>query len=81
MFEYIHGTGIMKRDQKRMIGGVLRDISLSVYRTKSVMTALIAKSIDKTRFSAKGLGQTKPIADNATEDGKAKNRRVEIVKL
>ncbi|MGD9577022.1 MAG: OmpA family protein, partial [Syntrophorhabdus sp.] len=36
--------------------------------------------IDKKRLSAVGWGQEKPMADNRTEEGKAKNRRVEIVK-
>jgi OmpA-OmpF porin, OOP family len=53
---------------------------LSNDRAKSVMDALIAKGIDKTRMSFIGWGQEKPIADNKTEDGRAKNRRVEIVK-
>lgn len=55
--------------------------TLSENRAKSVVTALVAKGIDKTRLSSKGMGQEKPVADNATEEGKAKNRRVEIVKM
>lgn len=55
--------------------------TLSENRAKSVVAALVAKGIDKTRLSSKGWGQDKPVADNTTEDGKAKNRRVEIVKM
>ncbi|SEW14757.1 OmpA family protein [Chitinophaga sp. YR573] len=55
--------------------------TLSENRAKSVMNALITEGIDKTRLSSKGWGQTKPLSDNNTEEGKAKNRRVEIVKL
>lgn len=54
---------------------------LSENRAKSVMNAVVAKGIDKSRLLAKGWGQTKPISENNTEEGKAKNRRVEIVKL
>lgn len=54
--------------------------TLSENRARSVVAALTAKGIDKTRLSSKGWGQEKPVADNTTEDGKAKNRRVEIVK-
>ncbi len=62
------------------VGTAAANKILSENRAKAVMTALIAKAIDKSRLSAKGWGQDKAIADNNTEDGKAKNRRVDIVK-
>ena len=54
---------------------------LSENRAKSVMNAIVSKGIDKSRLTSKGWGQSKPTVDNNTENGKAKNRRVEIVKL
>jgi OOP family OmpA-OmpF porin len=63
------------------VGTPASNQTLSENRAKSVMNALIAKGIDRSRLSAKGWGQTKPIADNNTNENKAKNRRVEIVKL
>jgi outer membrane protein OmpA-like peptidoglycan-associated protein len=55
--------------------------TLSESRAKALMNALVSKSVAASRLKSKGWGQTKPIADNTTEEGKAKNRRVEIVKL
>lgn len=53
---------------------------LSNDRARTVMTALVAKGIDAARLSFVGWGQEKPVADNRTDEGKAKNRRVEIIK-
>lgn len=49
-------------------------------RSEAVMEALIAKGTDKSRMSFIGWGQEKPVADNKTNEGRAQNRRVEIVK-
>jgi outer membrane protein OmpA-like peptidoglycan-associated protein len=54
--------------------------TLSQQRANSVMSAVAQKGIAANRMTAVGWGQEKPIADNRSEDGKAKNRRVEIVK-
>ena len=62
------------------VGNPVSNKKLSDDRAKSVVNALVAKGIDKTRMSSIGWGQEKPVADNRTEDGRAKNRRVEIVK-
>jgi OmpA-OmpF porin, OOP family len=54
---------------------------LSEKRAAAIMNAIIAQGIDSSRLTSKGWGQTKPIGDNRTTDGKASNRRVEIVKI
>jgi len=61
-------------------GTPARNKTLSQQRGESVVSALVKAGIDAKRLEAKGWGQDKPIADNKTEEGKAKNRRVEIVK-
>ncbi|MDI1353607.1 MAG: OmpA family protein [bacterium] len=63
------------------VGTTANNKTLSESRARAVMNALIAKGIDKGRLSSKGWGQEKPVADNITDEGKAKNRRVEIVKM
>jgi OOP family OmpA-OmpF porin len=54
--------------------------TLSEQRAQSVLNAVVKGGIGKERLGSKGWGHDKPIADNKTEEGKAKNRRVEIVK-
>jgi OmpA-OmpF porin, OOP family len=54
---------------------------LSTARARSVLGTLVGLGIDPVRLSSKGFGPDKPIADNASEQGRAKNRRVELVKM
>jgi len=54
--------------------------TLSKQRADAVVAALVKLGIEAKRMSAVGWGQEKPIADNRSDEGKAKNRRVEIVK-
>ncbi|MGQ9619882.1 MAG: OmpA family protein [Bacteroidales bacterium] len=53
---------------------------LSEERAKAVVSALINEGIAPERLSTSGYGQDKPVADNSTEEGRARNRRVELVK-
>lgn len=53
---------------------------LSQERAQAVMAALVGRGIKADRLTAKGYGQTTPVADNRTEEGRARNRRVELVK-
>lgn len=55
------------------------NLALSQRRAETVRQYLIDKGIAADRLSARGYGETKPVADNATEAGRAQNRRVELV--
>ncbi|MBC8110974.1 MAG: OmpA family protein [Verrucomicrobia bacterium] len=57
------------------------NLKLSDNRAKAVVATLTTQGIENNRLKAIGLGQTKPIADNTTEEGKSKNRRVELVRM
>ncbi|MBZ0202919.1 MAG: OmpA family protein [Ignavibacteria bacterium] len=54
------------------------NLELSQKRSESVVSYLISKGILPERLSAKGYGEAVPVADNSTEEGMAKNRRVEM---
>lgn len=53
--------------------------ALSERRAASVRDALVALGADASRFKVAGLGETKPLADNASTEGRARNRRVEVI--
>jgi len=54
---------------------------LSEERALAVKDALISKGVNATRLISRGYGISRPVADNKTEEGKAKNRRVELLKI
>jgi outer membrane protein OmpA-like peptidoglycan-associated protein len=60
------------------VGNAVENQKLSQNRAKSVVDYLVEKGIDIKRLIAKGYGSVKPIADNSTETGRAKNRRTEM---
>lgn len=52
--------------------------TLSERRAQSVADYLVSKGVQSARLATRGYGESQPIASNATEEGKAANRRVEI---
>jgi OOP family OmpA-OmpF porin len=57
------------------------NMKLSQRRADSVRDYLIQQGVDGARLTARGYGETQPLADNATADGRARNRRVVLRKL
>ena len=60
------------------IGTEAYNLKLSDRRWMSGRDYLVKKGVDSGRIAGQGFGETKPIADNKTAEGRAKNRRVEI---
>ncbi|MEO8057451.1 MAG: OmpA family protein [Burkholderiales bacterium] len=62
------------------VGAAAANKALSESRARSVMNAVVAGGVAASRLAAAGFGAERPIADNRGEEGRAKNRRVELVK-
>lgn len=60
------------------IGGNAYNQKLSERRAASVKDYMVSKGIEPNRIYTEGKGEKQPIADNKTNEGRAKNRRVEI---
>lgn len=63
------------------VGGQAYNLELSERRARAVVTALLSRAVGKERLSSAGYGFSRPVANNATALGRAKNRRVEFTIL
>ncbi len=59
-------------------GSEQTNLKLSLYRVNKVLNYLVSKGVDQFNLKVKGFGETMPIASNDTQEGRAKNRRVEV---
>ncbi len=60
------------------VGDAKHNQALSERRAHAVKTILLSRGVQENQITAVGYGETKPVADNGTADGRAKNRRVEL---
>jgi OOP family OmpA-OmpF porin len=60
------------------IGSDQYNMGLSDRRARSVKNHLVMKGIDGSRLTTKGFGETDPVAENSTDEGRAQNRRVDF---
>jgi OOP family OmpA-OmpF porin len=73
------------KDKKAALSGHTDNVGTDAYnqklserRVNSVRDYVVKKGVESGRISGQGFGESKPIADNKTKEGRAKNRRVEI---
>jgi outer membrane protein OmpA-like peptidoglycan-associated protein len=62
------------------VGSKTANLNLSFFRASAVVNWLVTNGIKRSRLDPKGMGDTHPVSDNATEAGRSKNRRIELVK-
>ena len=81
LFEYLERhseTKVEIAGHTDNVGKPADNLTLSNNRAKAVVEYLVSKNIAVSRLTAKGYGETKPIAENKTEEGRGQNRRTEM---
>jgi outer membrane protein OmpA-like peptidoglycan-associated protein len=63
------------------VGSKTTNLNLSFFRASAVANWLNANGVKRSRMDPKGMGDTHPVADNGTETGRNKNRRIELVRV
>jgi OmpA-OmpF porin, OOP family len=61
------------------VGSDAYNQKLSMRRAEAARRYLVDKGIDESRISVRAMGESNPVASNSTADGRAENRRVEII--
>ncbi|HEX8905087.1 MAG TPA: OmpA family protein, partial [Longimicrobiaceae bacterium] len=72
------GTQVVVVGHTDNVGTPARNRILSQLRAQAVVDYLKARGVEETRLTAQGKGSEMPVADNATPEGRARNRRVEV---
>lgn len=63
------------------VGGAKYNMKLSLGRADAVKSYLASRGVESSRITTRGFGYTKPVADNSTPEGRAKNRRIEFARI
>ncbi len=74
-----NGYTILVEGHTADVGKPVGQLNLSIERTRTVMNALVEYGLPKSIFTYKGYGGTRPVASNENEEGRAQNRRVDII--
>ena len=72
------GVALLVQGHTDSIGSDAYNLGLSERRAKSVVNFLVNQGANPSRFTVQAMGERSPVASNATREGRAKNRRVEI---
>ena len=72
------GVGVEIAGHTDSQGDAAYNQGLSQRRAEAVRSYLTSRGVDNSRLSSAGYGESQPVADNSTSEGRAKNRRVEL---
>ncbi len=75
------GARVLIEGHTDSTGRATANQALSLSRAQSVRQALIEEGVDPRRLEARGLGQSQPLADNGSAEGRTRNRRVDVILL
>jgi outer membrane protein OmpA-like peptidoglycan-associated protein len=75
------GKSIRIEGHTDSVGDAATNLQLSEQRANSVLAALESLGVDPARITVVGMGEDFPIASNDTEEGRSKNRRVDVILL